>query len=41
MQFTYYTKEALDKVAGDVALFANKEGLGAHAASALVRSDDK
>ncbi|MGN1348049.1 MAG: histidinol dehydrogenase, partial [Acutalibacteraceae bacterium] len=33
-QYTYYTKEALSKVADDVAYFANKEGLTAHAKSA-------
>lgn len=36
-QFTYYTAEALSKVADKVAYFANKEGLGAHAKSATVR----
>ena len=36
-QYTYYTKEALARVADDVAFFANKEGLGAHAKSAVVR----
>lgn len=36
-QFTYYTKEALEKVANDVARFANEEGLQAHAKSATVR----
>ena len=36
-QFTYFTAEALDKVADDVALFATKEGLTAHAASAVAR----
>ena len=40
-QFTYYTKEALDKVASDVAYFATKEGLTAHAASALSRNQEK
>ena len=39
-QFTYYTKSALDKVAADVAYFARKEGLEAHARSALVRSEE-
>ena len=39
-QFTYYTKTALDKVAADVAYFARKEGLEAHARSALVRSEE-
>ena len=37
-QFIYYTPEALDAVAEDVAAFARKEGLEAHARSALVRS---
>lgn len=36
-QYTYYTKDALCKVKDDVAFFANKEGLTAHAKSALVR----
>ena len=36
-QYTYYTKEALFKVAEDVAFFAEKEGLSAHAKSATVR----
>ena len=36
-QFTYYTKEALEKVYKDVAYFAEKEGLDAHAKSATVR----
>ncbi|MCD7848047.1 MAG: histidinol dehydrogenase [Oscillospiraceae bacterium] len=36
-QFTYYTKEAFEKVYGDVAYFAEKEGLQAHAKSALIR----
>ena len=39
-QYTYYTEKALAKVAGDVAFFANKEGLGAHAKSATVRVED-
>ena len=39
-QYTYYTKEALEKVAKDVAFFANKEGLGAHARSATVRFEE-
>ena len=37
MQYTYYTQEALSKVADDVAYFAQKEGLGGHAKSALIR----
>ena len=36
-QYTYYTAEALDAVARDVAYFAEKEGLTAHAESAIVR----
>ena len=39
-QYTYYTKDALAKVADDIAYFANKEGLGAHAKSATVRFED-
>ena len=38
-QFTYYTSEALCKVAGKVARFANEEGLSAHARSASVRQE--
>ena len=40
-QYTYYTKDALFKVAEDVAFFAEKEGLSAHAKSATVRLEDK
>lgn len=36
-QFSYYTKQALEKTAADVAAFARKEGLEAHARSALIR----
>ena len=39
-QYTYYTKEALSKVADDVAFFAEKEGLSAHARSATIRFED-
>ena len=39
-QFTYYTKEALGKVANKVAMFAEKEGLHAHAKSATIRFED-
>ena len=39
-QFTYYTKEALDAVAEDVAYFATLEGLTAHAKSAVIRTED-
>ena len=38
-QFTYFTKDALGKVANDVAFFAEKEGLSAHARSAISRKD--
>lgn len=40
-QFTYYTPEAFSRVAEDVALFAEKEGLTAHAKSALIRTEDE
>ena len=40
-QYTYYTKEALSKVADDIAFFANKEGLQAHAKSATVRFEEE
>ena len=40
-QFTYFTREALLDVADDVAAFATREGLTAHAASALVRKEEK
>jgi len=40
-QFTYYTPEALDKVADDIAYFAKKEGLTGHAKSAVIRSEDR
>ena len=36
-QYTYFTKEALEEVAGSVAIFAEKEGLSAHARSATIR----
>ena len=39
-QFTYYTASALGAVASDVALFARKEGLEAHARSALIRKGE-
>lgn len=35
--FSYYTKDALSDVCEDIAYFAEKEGLSAHARSALVR----
>ncbi len=40
-QYTYYTYDALEKVAQDVAFFAEKEGLTAHAKSAVIRTEDK
>ncbi len=40
-QYTYYTKDALEKVAEDVAYFATKEGLTAHAKSAVIRLEDE
>ncbi len=40
-QYTYYTKDALRKVAEDVAYFACKEGLTGHARSAVVRTEDE
>ena len=38
-QYTYYTMEALAKVAKDVAAFAEKEGLTGHARSAVIRTE--
>ncbi len=38
--FSYYTREALEKVKDKVAYFADKEGLHAHAKSALIRFED-
>ncbi|MBQ2943262.1 MAG: histidinol dehydrogenase [Ruminococcus sp.] len=39
-QYTYYTKSALDKIADEVAFFAEKEGLTAHARSVTIRTED-
>lgn len=39
-QYTYYTREAFEKVYRDIALFADKEGLHGHANSALIRFAD-
>ena len=39
-QFTYYTKEAFSGVAEKIALFAEQEGLTAHARSALIRIEE-
>ena len=38
-QYTYYTREALSKVANDIAVFARAEGLEAHARAALIRME--
>lgn len=38
-QFTYYTKDALAKVAQEIAVFARAEGLEAHARAALIRME--
>ncbi len=40
-QYTYYTYDALEKVAKDVAFFAEKGGLTAHAKSAVIRTEEK
>ena len=39
-QYTYYTREAFEGIARDVEYFANKEGLTAHAKSAVVRLEE-
>ena len=39
-QFTYFTRDALGEVAGKIAAFARKEGLEAHARSALSRFEE-
>ena len=39
-QYTYFTKNALAKVAKDVEYFAKKEGLTAHAKSAVIRIEE-
>jgi histidinol dehydrogenase len=39
-QYIYYDKEALNSVCKDVELFAKKEGLTAHAKSAVIRCED-
>ncbi len=41
MQYTYYTRDALAKVAEDVAYFARAEGLTGHARSALIRTEEE
>ena len=40
-QYTYYSREALSKVAEDVAYFARQEGREAHARSALIRTKEE
>ena len=40
-QYTYYTKDALARVAKDVAAFAEKEGLTGHARSAVIRTEEQ
>ena len=39
-QYTYYTRDALKRVAKDVARFATAEGLTAHAKSAIIRTEE-
>ena len=39
-QYTYFTKEALKDIAYDVEFFAKKEGLTAHAKSAVIRLEE-
>ena len=39
-QYTYFTRTALATVAQDVATFARKEGLTAHARSAVIRTEE-
>ena len=41
MQYMYYSADALDRAAGDIALFAQKEGLTGHAKSALIRTENR
>lgn len=40
-QFTYFTAEALERDAHKIAYFAKKEGLDAHAKSALIRFEEQ
>lgn len=40
-QYVYYTKDALSKSAADIISFANSEGLGAHARSVSVRTENE
>ncbi len=40
-QYTYFSAEALDKVADDIAMFAEKEALMGHARSVMIRTEDR
>ncbi len=40
VQYTYYTRDALKKVAEDVAYFARVEGLTGHAKSTVIRTEE-
>jgi len=40
-QYTYYTRDALARVAKDVAYFATQEGLTGHARSAVIRTEEE
>ncbi|MBQ3084119.1 MAG: histidinol dehydrogenase [Clostridia bacterium] len=40
-QYTYYTREALERIGGDVAYFAEAEGLQAHGRSVTIRLEDQ
>ena len=40
-QYTYYTKDALKRTARNVERFARKEGLTAHARSAVIRLEEE
>lgn len=40
-QYTYFTADALKRVGQDIACFAEKEGLTAHARSAVIRFEDE
>ncbi len=39
-QYTYFTRDALKRVAKDVEYFAKTEGLTAHARSAVIRTEE-
>ena len=40
-QYTYFSKDALARIADDVAFFAEQEGLSAHAKSARIRTEEQ